>query len=97
MKRSKTLLTAMLVVAVVGGALAFKPAPSNGNFYCTSDPGGSGSTTLCKIAPGGTNNGTRYSVVTDGGTPLYCASRGSGPAFLGGNCETEQRRVVIDQ
>jgi len=35
MKRAKILLTAITVLAVVGGALAFKAKTFSGNIYCT--------------------------------------------------------------
>jgi hypothetical protein len=36
MKKAKIMLSALAVVAVVGGALAFKATKFNGTFYCST-------------------------------------------------------------
>ena len=64
MKKVKTMLTAIIIIASVAGAFAFKSLTINGMYYCSNLSGDEGG--IC-----GTN-ATRY---TDGAFPgfsLYC-------------------------
>jgi len=65
MKKIKITLTAITVVAVIGGALAFKTHNRTGSLYCSSVSGTAG---VCT---------TRYSEFSNGSS-LYCTTTNGG-------------------
>ena len=62
MKKVKIILTALTIVAAVGGALAFKANKFNGDRFCSTVSGGS-----CQ-------GPAKYKVAIVSGTDLYCTT-----------------------
>jgi len=62
MQKVKMLLSAVAILSVVGGALAFKPARGNGQLFCSPGAGQACSTTA------------DFNIVTTGGQNLECGT-----------------------
>jgi len=80
MKKVKIMLTAITVLAVVGGALAFKAHSITGGHYCSTVSGNSGvcQTTQYRIQPIGFED------------QLYCTTEDKG------TCGTTLEKIVQD-
>lgn len=75
MKRVKVMLTAIAVLAVVGGAVAFKAKTYGQVKYCTSTSGGgSCPNSLNTSTTIGTQNATQYYYNLTNGTSTPCSN-----------------------
>ena len=74
MKKVKIMLTAITVLAVVGGALAFKVRKVNGTLYCSTVSGTGGGVCGTNAPRYTVNNGTisRYCVDSPSSTTTPC-------------------------
>jgi len=81
MKKVKIMLTAIAVVSVVSGAVAFKATKFGGSLYCSSTSGTAGT---CNTA---------YRQDNTNGSSLYCTTTKTSD---GGTCATTTTKVTLD-
>ncbi|MDR3714158.1 MAG: hypothetical protein P4L51_15170 [Puia sp.] len=88
MKKAKTTLFALAVVAIVGGALAFK-AKTFATFYCTATANG-----VCKTSLGANGQGNLTTAATIASV-FYTTT--SNPAACNSAVCTQQAKLVFEQ